>query len=137
MRFPQPEGQAPGVGFPLARLVGVISLSNGAVLDAAMAAYQGKGTGEHGQFRGLKASFVEGDVMLADGYHCSYLLIADLIRRRVDVVFEQHGARHTDFRTGEKLGVRDHLVQWPRPAWPDWIAGKPTAAIRRRSGCAK
>ena len=41
-------------------------------------AYQGKGTGEHGLFRGLKASFVEGDIMLADGYYCSYFLIADL-----------------------------------------------------------
>lgn len=122
VRFPQPGGQAPGVGFPLARLVGVISLSNGAVLDAAMAAYQGKGTGEHGLFRGLNGSFIEGDVMLADGYYCSYFLIADFIRRGVDVVFEQHGARHTDFRTGEKLGARDHLVQWPRPARPDWMS---------------
>ncbi len=26
-------------------------------------AYQGKGTGEHGLFRGLKKCFVEGDVM--------------------------------------------------------------------------
>jgi hypothetical protein len=47
------------VGFPLARLVGVISLSNGAVLDAAMAAYQGKGTGEHGLFRSLNGSFTD------------------------------------------------------------------------------
>ena len=121
-RFPQPGGQAPGVGFPLARLVGVISLTHGAVLDGAMAAYQGKGTGEHGLFRGLKASFVEGDIMLADSYFCSYFLIADMQARGVDVVFEQHGARHTDFRAGEKLGARDHLVQWPRPARPDWMS---------------
>jgi hypothetical protein len=46
------------VGFPLARLVGVISLSHGALLDAAMGAYQGKGkgTGEHGLFRGSKGA---------------------------------------------------------------------------------
>ena len=124
MRFPQPGGQASGVGFPQARLVGVISLSNGAVLDAAMAAYQGKGTGEHGLFRGLKGSFVEGDVMLADGYYCSYSLIANLIRRGVDVLFVQHGARHTDFRTGDKLGTRDHCVQWSRPARPNWMSRK-------------
>ena len=41
-------------------------------------AYHGKGTGEHGVFRGLKASFVEGDIMLADSYFCSYFLIADM-----------------------------------------------------------
>jgi hypothetical protein len=78
-RFPQHGGQAPGVGFPLARLVGVISLSHGAVLDVAMGAYQGKGTGEHGLFRGLKEAFVEGDVMLADGYYCSYFRIVSRI----------------------------------------------------------
>ena len=121
-RFPQPGGQAPGVGFPLARLVGVISLSNGAVLDAAMGPYQGKGTGEQGLFRGLKGAFVEGDIMLADSYYCSYFLIADLQGRGVDVLFEQHGARHTDFRRGEQLGARDHLVQWSRPARPEWMS---------------
>jgi hypothetical protein len=121
-RFPQHGGQAAGVGFPLVRIVGVISLSHGALLDAAMGAYQGKGTGEHGLFRGLTEAFVEGDVMLADGYYCSYFLIAEMQARGVDVLFEQHGARHTDFRTGEKLGARDHRVQWSRPARPNWMS---------------
>lgn len=121
--YPQHGQQAPGVGFPLARLVGVISLSHGAVLDAAMGPYQGKGTGEYGLFRRLKESFVEGDIMLADGYYCSYFLIADMLRRGVDVLFEQHGARHTDFRTGERLGARDHRVHWTKPvARPDWMS---------------
>jgi hypothetical protein len=120
-RFPQHGQQEPGVGFPLARLVGVIALSNGAVLDAGIGPYQGKGTGEHGLFRGLKRGFVEGDVMLADGYFCSYFLIADMLRRGVDVLFEQHGARSTDFRRGEQLGARDHLVWWSKPARPDWM----------------
>ena len=71
-RFPQHGQQEPGVGFPLARLVGVIALSHGAVLDANIGPYQGKGTGEHGLFRGLRQCFVEGDVMLADSYFCSY-----------------------------------------------------------------
>ena len=121
-RFPQHGQQEPGVGFPLARLVGVIALSNGAVLDAAIGPYQGKGTGEHGLFRGLKDCFVEGDVMLADGYYCSYFLIADMLRRAVDVLFEQHGARTTDFRRGERLGARDHLVWWSKPARPAWMS---------------
>ncbi len=121
-RFPQHGQQEPGVGFPLARLVGVIALSNGAVLDAGIGPYQGKGTGEHGLFRELMRCFVEGDIMLADSYFCSYFLIADMIRRGVDVLFEQHGARITDFRTGERLGARDHLVWWSKPARPDWMS---------------
>lgn len=122
-RYQQHGQQAPGIGFPLARFVGVISLAHGAVLDAAMGPYQGKGTGEYGLFRRLKESFVEGDVMLADGYYCSYFLIADMLMRGVDVLFEQHGARHTDFRTGKKLGPRDHRVQWSKPAAkPSWMS---------------
>ena len=122
-RYPQHGNQATGVGFPLARLVGVVSLADGAVLDVAMGPYQGKGSGEYGLFRQLKDAFVEGDVMLADGYYCSYFLIADLLARGVDVLFEQHGARHTDFRKGERLGTRDHRVHWTRPAArPDWMS---------------
>ncbi len=89
-RFPQHGQQEPGIGFPLARLVGVIDLSNGAVLDAAIGPYQGKGTGEQGLFRGLRECFVAGDVMVADGYYCSYFLIADMLRRTVDVLFERN-----------------------------------------------
>jgi hypothetical protein len=120
--FPQPGQQQAGAGFPLARLVGVISLAHGAVLEMAMGAYQGKGTGEHGLFRGLHDCFVAGDVMLADGYFCSYFLIAEMHKREVDVLFEQHGARITDFRRGEKLGTRDHRVSWKKPQRPEWMS---------------
>jgi hypothetical protein len=121
-RFPQSEQQEAGTGFPLARLVGVISLTHGAVLDAAMGAYKGKGTGEHGLFRRLIDCFVAGDVMLADGYFCSYFLIAQMQQRGVDVLSEQHGARITDFRRGEQLGVRDHRVSWQKPPRSDWMS---------------
>lgn len=120
--YPQHGQQASGVGFPLARLVAVISLSTGAVLDVAMGPYRGKGTGEHGLFRELVEAFVEGDIMLADSYYCSYFLIACLQARGVDVLFEQHGARHTDFRRGKTLGTRDHVVSWPKPARPAWMS---------------
>jgi hypothetical protein len=123
--YPQHGKQVRGAGFPLARLLGVMSLANGAVLDVAMGPYRGKGTGEHGLFRELKECFVAGDVMLADSYYCSYFLIADLLARGVDVVFEQHGARKTDFRTGEKVGTRDHGVRWRKPvARPTWMAAE-------------
>lgn len=127
--FPQHGSQEPGAGFPLARLVGVISLANGAVLDIAMGPYQGKGTGEYGLFRELLGCFVAGDVMLADSYYCSYFLIAALLARGVDVLFEQHGARHTDFRSGERIGTRDHVVTWSKPvAKPAWMTPQEYAA---------
>jgi hypothetical protein len=40
--YPQPRTQAPGVGSPLARLVGVICLSTGALVDAAMGPHAGR-----------------------------------------------------------------------------------------------
>lgn len=119
--YPQQGNQARGAGFPIGRLVGVISLANGAALDAAMGPYQGKGTGEHALFRALHACFAAGEVMLGDGYYCSYFLIAEMCSRGVDVVFEQHGARKTDFRRGQRLGTRDHVVTWRKPARPEWM----------------
>lgn len=119
--YPQPSSQAPGVGFPLARVVGVICLSTGAMLDAAMGPHSGKGHSELGLQRALSAAFSHGDVMLADALYCHYFLIATMQANGVDVLFEQHGARITDFRRGQKLGTRDHVVHWPKPRRPDWM----------------
>lgn len=120
--YPQPGGQALGVGFPKARIVGMVSLSHGAILGAAMGPLKGKGSGEHGLLRQMLDTLSRDDVLLADGYYCSYFLLAELQARGVDVVLEQHGARHTDFRRGQSLGRRDHLITWHKPAAPDWMS---------------
>jgi len=119
--YPQPNTQARGVGFPLARMVAVICLATGAALDAAIGPHAGKGTGELTLVRGLLESFEAGDVMLADALYCNYFLIAMLLERDVDVVFKQNGARITDFRRGWQLDTRDHIVFWPKPARPEWM----------------
>ena len=120
--YPQPSSQASGVGFALARLVMVICLATGAALDAAIGPHRGKGTGELGLVRRLLAGFCPGDVMLADALYCNYFLIATLMAAGVDVLFEQNGARITDFRRGQSLGTRDHIVRWPKPAArPEWM----------------
>ena len=120
--YPQPSTQAPGVGFPLARLVMVICLATGAALDAAIGPHQGKGSGELGLVRHVLEAFRPGDVMLADALYCNYFLIASLMGAGVDVLFEQNGSRITDFRRGQSLGKRDHIVRWPKPAnRPEWM----------------
>jgi len=120
--YPQQNTQKPGLGFPIARMVGLICLGSGAVLDAAMGPYQGKETGEHALFRQLLNTLESGDVVLADRYYCSYWLIALLLAMRVDVIFGQNGARKTDFRKGKRLGARDHIVEWTKPrVCPDWL----------------
>lgn len=119
--YPQPESQAVGVGFPLTCMVVVTCLATGAVLDAANGPYSGKGSGELGLFRSLSAAFQPGDLVLADALYCNYFLICTLTQDGVDMLFEQHGARRTDFRRGRSLGPRDHLVRWPKPARPAWM----------------
>ena len=42
-RFPQSRTQKPGLGFPICRLVGLLCLGSGAVLDAAIGPFRGKG----------------------------------------------------------------------------------------------
>jgi len=127
--YPQPCSQAEGAGFPLMRLTGVICLSTGAVLDVAMGPHAGKGSSELGLFRGLEKLFCAGDVMLADALYCNYFLIARLQSLGVDVLFEQHGARTTDFRRGERLGARDHVVCWSKPKIrPQWMSRQEYAA---------
>lgn len=121
-RFPQPSSQAAGVGFPLARLVGIVCLSTGAVLEAALGPHEGQGHSELDLFRSLLAALSAEDLLLADALYCNYFLIALLQARGVDVLFEQHGSRITDFRRGQWLGQRDHVVSWPKPTTrPEWM----------------
>lgn len=120
--FPQPRTQAMGVGFPIARLVAILCLHSGAVLHAAIGPYQGKDSSEHALLRTLLSTFSAGDLAIADRYYGSYFLIAALQERGVDILFGKHAHRHTDFRCGERLGVKDHLVRWVKPPQPDWIS---------------
>jgi hypothetical protein len=122
--YPQHGSQAAGVGFPLARLLGVICLSTGAVLDAAMGPHAGKGSSELGLLRTLQAAFSPGDVALADSFYCNYFTIATWQAADVDVLFEQNSARISDFRRGQALGPRDHLVRWPKPRRPEWMTAQ-------------
>lgn len=120
--YPQPSTQAQGVGFPLARLVTITCLSTGAVLEAAIGPHAGKSNTELDLMRGLLGTFSAGDVLLADAQYCSYFTIATLVATGVEVLFEQHGARITDFRRGRRLGQRDHVVCWPKPKTrPEWM----------------
>ncbi|HUG89764.1 MAG TPA: IS4 family transposase, partial [Planctomycetaceae bacterium] len=54
--YPQQPGQAPGCGFPIARIVVVFSLAVGSVLEAAIGPYYGKRTGENSLLRTLHAT---------------------------------------------------------------------------------
>lgn len=119
--YPQPDSQKKGIGFPIARIVVVISCVTGAVLDLAIGPYSGKESGEHALLRQMIDVFKPGDVALGDAYYASFFLIAMLMKKGVKFIFPQHSARNSDFRRGEKLGKKDHVVKWIKPKKPEWM----------------
>ena len=119
--YPQPASQEKGLGFPMARLVVLLSLATAMVTDLAMGPYTGKETGETALLRQLLSRFTRGDILLADRYYCSYFMIALLMESDVDFVTRVHQRRDTDFRRGRRLGKNDHLIEWRRPERPEWM----------------
>lgn len=119
--YPQPRQQAAGLGFPIARLVVLLSLATGMLGDMAMGPYSGKETGETALLRQLLNRFAPGDILLGDRYYCSYFMIALLIQLGVDFVTRVHQRREIDFRRGRRLGKGDHIVEWKRPEKPEWM----------------
>ena len=134
--YPQHATQAPGLGFPIARMAVVFCLACGAALDAALGRYQGAGTGEAALLRGLDGALDSGDVLIADRQFGGWFDVLRWQRRGIDVVIRLHQARSADFRRGRRLGPGDHLIRWPRPRRPDWVRaaaarGAPEALVVR------
>ena len=122
--YPQSRTQKPGLGFPLCRMVGIVCLGSGALLNAALGRFRGKGGDEQTLLRSMLDTLQATDILLGDAYYASYFLLCELRARGVDGVFEQYGARRrsTDFRRGQRLGTRDHLITLNKPCKkPDWM----------------
>jgi hypothetical protein len=113
--WPQSKEQKPGCGFPMMKLVGLFSLSSGALLEEV--------TGNQHQhesrlFRQLWDRLDQGDVLLEDRGFCSYGAMAALQLREIDTVARLHQRREVDMRQGKPLGNGDRLVTWDRPVKP-------------------
>jgi len=119
--FPQQTCQKKGLGFPIARLVVLLSLATGMTSGVAMGQFAGKETGELALLRELLDQLDEGDIFLADKLYCTYFLIALLLQRNVDLVVRLHQARKIDRRQIKRLGRHDCLIIWQRPDRPSWM----------------
>jgi hypothetical protein len=119
--YPQHGTQKKGVGFPIARLVVLLSLATAMVTGMALGPYQGKETGEPALLRELLVHLMVGDILLCDRCYCSYFLIVMLRKMGVDVVTRLHQMRTANFCRGRRLAKGDHVVRWPRPAKPEWM----------------
>jgi putative transposase len=119
--YPPPKSQKPGVGLPIARAVVILSLATACVMDAALGPYAGKQTGEPALLRELFSRLGVEDIVVADRYYCSFMMIALLLAQGTHVCARKHQRRHSDFRRGRRLGKYDHLIVWTRPARPEWM----------------
>jgi hypothetical protein len=60
-------------------------------------------------------------------FFCIYFLLVEMLKRGVDVLFQQHGPRKriTDFGNGMALGKKDHLIDIPKSkVKSDWMTQK-------------
>jgi hypothetical protein len=113
--YPQPAAQKPGCGFPVLRLVALMSLATGAVVQYALSSLH-----EHEQrlFHYLRPLLTPGDVVLGDRNFGTFANLVLLQRHGVDAVFRQHHARTTHGQQRTRLGKDDDLVQWhTRPGY--------------------
>lgn len=119
--YPQQASQREGLGFPVARLVVLMSLATAMLCGMAIGPYSGKETGELALLRDLVDQLNPQDILLTDRYFCSYFMIAMLLGRNVAFVSRLHHARKEDAYRIKRLGKRSDLVEWPRPDRPDWM----------------
>ncbi|MCO6044941.1 IS4 family transposase [Aeoliella sp. ICT_H6.2] len=115
--YPQVYNQRPGLGFPIARICTIMSLSCGAVLDLGISRYAGKGQGELSLLRKLWDILSPGDILLTDALMSTWYELLTLKERGVDSVSRLNKAtRRADFRRGKRLGEGDHIVRWRKPS---------------------
>jgi Transposase DDE domain len=120
--YPQPVVQQEGIGFPLARLVVLLSLASGACHDLAIAPYAGKGTGETTLLRQMYGSLSPGDVLVADALFDNYFLVYELRELGVDVVARVQAER-VGTQTVQSRPDGD-IIAWQRPNKPRGMSGK-------------
>lgn len=117
--FPKLRQQKMGVGFPTARVLGVFSLTSGALVRLAVGAVKGKGTSELSLLTTLWDVFDRGDTLLGDALFSGYATLASALTRGIYVVTELPRARAG--RLGRGKINRIVVIRKPRypPSWLD------------------
>ena len=107
--------------FPIARLVALVSLTSGAVIDMAVGAYK---SSEHMLLQSIcqGADWLRGAIIVGDSLYGAYAQVAQLSARGVDIISRPMGSRGIDMRRGKRLGKGQRLVIWKRPKkHPAWL----------------
>lgn len=133
--WPQPSEQKEGCGFPMLKLLALMDLATGMILQMTMMALN---VHEASQLAGPHGALCAGDVLLGDRGFCSFGHLVLLGRLSVDAVFRMSAGQIIDFTPGRpargkskkkktyqgsrptshfvrKLGAQDQIVQWTKP----------------------
>jgi len=136
-QYPQPAGQKPGCGFPVARLLVLFCLHCGVLLAYQLGALA---VAERELWRRIWDLLEPGDVLLGDRGFCSLGEFWWLRRRAVDCLTRLHARRSTGTRPVHRLGKDDWLVLWEKtrqsPHWftpEQWALVPPQLLVRQVS----
>lgn len=110
--YPYPSGQKPGCGFPVMGLLGIQSLSSGAMLQVVDAPWSAH---DFRLFHSAWSLFEPRDIVVGDRAFCAYSAMATLPLRQVDMVARLHKTRIFDPRKAQRIGPSEWLVIWKRP----------------------
>lgn len=117
-RFPSHVKKKKGdVGSPTAKIVAVISLSCGAVLDAVIGPCVGKNTSENVLFNRLVPGFDAQDLLIFDRYFSGFFNLLSLFSRQCAFVGRQN-QRRKHFTIVKNISSGDRVIRVPRP-WRD------------------
>jgi len=148
--FGQPTNQAPGCGFPVARVLALFHAGTGLLLKLLTTPLRSHEVAQaaltHDELR-------PGDVVVGDRAFGTFAHLAVLVRRGLHGVFRNHQNRIVDFRPGRphavpgshlrhagrprsqwvrSFGSSDQLVAWYRPQCrPPWLTVAEYAALPR------
>lgn len=145
--FGQPGNQAPGCGFPVAKVLALFHAGTGLLIEVVAAPLR---THDMSGVDAVHPALEAGDVLVGDRGFCSFAHLALLARRGVHAVFRIHQKQIVDFTAGRPhaprghkaakgrprsrwlraIGPADQVVEWPRPAErPEWMSARRFAAL--------
>ena len=81
--YPHKKTQKEGLGFPTCRIVAIISLITGSIIDANIGKYSGKGTEEQALLRDILHNLKRGYIILADAIFSTYSLFSYAIEHGI------------------------------------------------------
>lgn len=146
--FGQPGNQAPGCGFPVAKILALFHAGTGTLLRVTAAPLRSH---EMARVDGVHPTLKPGDVLVGDRGFCSYAHLALLLGRGIHAVLRIHQRQIVDFapgrphaKPGDKrapkgaphsrwvraLGPCDQVVEWFKPQErPEWMTAEQYAAL--------